>query len=69
MLDSPALADRATTVQVAVANASRVYDSKLDKTFCTQTAKTCKAKEEVKPEPEEPPPEEEVEDMGDHDEM
>ena len=58
-----------TCSQVTVANATRVYDSKLDKTFCTQTAKTCKAAEEVKPEPEEPPPEDEVEDMGDHDEM
>ena len=52
-----------------MANASRVYDSKLDKTFCIKTAKVCKVKEEVKPPPPEPEPEDEVEDMGDHDEL
>lgn len=46
-----------------------MYDSKLDKTFCTQTVKVCRGKENLAP----PPPVvsddvvDEVEDMSDQD--
>jgi len=55
------------TLTTSVANASRVYDSKLDKMFCEKVAKVC-VKEEVPPPEVEKEPEEEVEEV-EHDEL